>query len=485
MSRSSRRAAFLAGMAVLAIPALVWAHGALKSSAPAPNAKLDRPPESLVLTFTDPSPLSVTRVRLVGADSAVVALGPLEHVPGSGERGVRAPVVGRMAAGTYAVDWQTAGSDGHPVKGRFTFVVLTGAAPLEDSVAANAASGTPMEQAPAAAEATFDAESPLYALIRFVTFTGLVTLLGVVVFVTGVLSALARNADAAVPMGIRNTATKRALELAVGATVVLGVAGLARLGAQSYALFGADALDLRSVWGLVGGTSWGTGWTLQMVGVVAALIAVAMVRRAHTRASKYGWPLLTVAAIALAMTPALSGHASSGSGDTGLAVLADTLHVIGAGGWIGTLLLVVSAGIPAAWTLPEGDRELAVATIVRAFSPIALVFTGVLGATGLFAAWIHLTAIADIWQSPYGRTLVLKLAILSAVAATGWYNWKRVTPRLETAAGVRLLRRTAVVEVGIAVLVLAVTAVLVATPPPSEMEMGGAAAVGVERVPTG
>ena len=471
MRRAAYRVPLLAGLALVLLPGALLAHGGLRSSTPVANARIERAPTELVLTFNDPSPLTVTRVRLVGADSQSVELGALSHVEGSSQRGVRVPIVGRLAAGTYAVEWQTASADGHPVRGRFTFVVVAGSA----ASAVSAADVGTLEPAvtPRGVKSpsvnSFDAASPLYALIRFVTFLALITLLGVVTFSTGVMAAIARNADLVVPIAVRVAAASRALRLAGMATLALGVAALARLAAQSYALFGAEAFDFRSVGAVLGGTLWGKGWILQMAGVGVAWGAVIALRRSRS----YGWPLLTLATIALAMTPALSGHAASVTGKATLAVLADTLHVVGAGGWIGTLLLVVVAGIPAAWSLSEGDRELAVATLVRAFSPIALVFAGVLATTGLLSAWLHLDTVAALWQSTYGRTLALKLAVLSGVAATGWYNWKRVTPRLHTAAGVTLLRRTALAEVGIAVLVLAITAVLVATPPPSEMDPMG------------
>lgn len=57
--------------------------------------------------------------------------------------------------------------------------------------------------------------------------------------------------------------------------------------------------------------------------------------------------------------------------------------------------------------------------------------------------------------------------MLSGVFGTGAYSWLRVKPALggERAAG--RVRRSATVEVAVGVLVLLVTAVLVATAPPA------------------
>lgn len=82
--------------------------------------------------------------------------------------------------------------------------------------------------------------------------------------------------------------------------------------------------------------------------------------------------------------------------------------------------------------------------------------------------WLRTQALSALWESGYGRTLLLKLALLSVVFATGAYSWLRVRPALGSTAAAGRLRRSATLELAAGVLVLAVTAVLVATPPPME-----------------
>jgi putative copper export protein len=176
-----------------------------------------------------------------------------------------------------------------------------------------------------------------------------------------------------------------------------------------------------------------------------------------------------IAVLVLAFTPALGGHAIASPELTSLAVLADGLHVIGAGGWLGCLLVVVAVGIPAARRLGPTERGQAVAGMVNAFSPTALAFAGIVAASGIFAAWLHLQHVAELWQSAYGRTLLVKLAVLSLVIATGAYNWLRVKPTLGDEQGTRRIRRSATFELAVAVIVLAITAVLVAVPTPASV----------------
>ena len=114
--------------------------------------------------------------------------------------------------------------------------------------------------------------------------------------------------------------------------------------------------------------------------------------------------------------------------------------------------------------LAEDDRGPAVADLIHAFSPTALAFAGISATTGVFAAWLHLGDVSALWQTDYGRTLLVKLAILSLVAGTGAYNWLRVKPTLGTATSVTRIRRSARIELVVGAFVVIVTSVLVATP---------------------
>lgn len=99
-----------------------------------------------------------------------------------------------------------------------------------------------------------------------------------------------------------------------------------------------------------------------------------------------------------------------------------------------------------------------------AFSALALWCVGALVASGTLGAWVQLGSVAALWGSAYGRTLLVKLGAVALVFAAGAYNWRRISPTLGDAAA--RLRRSAALELALGAFVLAVTAVLVATPPP-------------------
>ena len=61
----------------------------------------------------------------------------------------------------------------------------------------------------------------------------------------------------------------------------------------------------------------------------------------------------------------------------------------------------------------------------------------------------------------------MKLALLGVVAALGYHNWRRVQPALGTDEATARLERSATMELVVGLLVIIVTAVLVATPTPN------------------
>jgi putative copper export protein len=160
----------------------------------------------------------------------------------------------------------------------------------------------------------------------------------------------------------------------------------------------------------------------------------------------------------------LSGHAAGTPDWRALAIVSDGVHVLSASSWLGTLAIVLLAGLTAARRQTPEVSGPFVRSLINAFSPVALASAGIAAVTGVFATWLHVGTIPNLWGTRYGITLLVKLAILAVIALTGFYNWRFVQPRLGTDEATIRLERSARVEVAVAVLVLLVTAVLVASP---------------------
>ena len=482
-SLSARSIRWILFASLILIPVAAYAHARLKGSTPAAGAHLDAVPRAVRLDFSEMPELTFTKVDLVDASGQRVRLGPVAYATDS-KRSVVVAVEGGMLAGDYTVLWQVAGDDGHPVRDQFKFGVAPGAigigtiAPLpgvSDSVAAHiAVMESTQHHDPASMPQGngFGVDSALYVLVRWLMFVALMLMIGAVAFRQLVLRAVRMKQNSDSP--ILDDASLRAARighLSVGGLLLVLIL---RLLAQSVAMHGtADMFDVGLVSAMLRKTTWGQGWLLQFAGIAVAGYGFHRAKSARPPSvrARSGWILATLGVIALAFTPGLAGHAASAPKLQALTLLSDGLHVLGAGGWLGSLTLMLLAGIPAALSLPEAKRAPTVATLFNAFSPIALLFAGLVATTGVFAAWMHVGSVAALWQTGYGRTLLLKLAVLSMVAGTGAYNWLRIQPQLGKDSATSRIRRSAAFEVAIALVVLLVTAVLVALPTSMDMTM--------------
>lgn len=450
---------------LLATPRLALAHLHLRHSSPAAKAVLDTVPSEIRLVFTEAPSLAVSSIRLLAPDGTEVPLGALAVDPDSATALVARITAAQLSAGSYTVVWRTASDDGHPMEGRFGFTISEGAvglaaAPQTGEAVGDSTSGATDSavSAPATAAGTsaatlpaeLDLESPVYIAIRWAGYAAIAVLIGAVVFALVVAPKVPTIRDDVLPVAARAAAV---------AAVALIIAWVARLIAQSYAL--GDV----GIGAILGGTGWGRAWIFGAAAAIVALGAAIIATRGESRA---GWAVLALSALAATVAFPLSGHAVATPRLSTLAVVADALHVLAAGGWLGTLLVTVAAGIPVTLRGAPGTRGREASALINAFSPIALTCAGLLVVTGLVAAILHLGSVGALWQSRYGQVLLTKLAVIAVLLVVASINWRILRPRLGTDQATRRIRGSAVAELGLAVIVLVVTAVLVATPPPAE-----------------
>lgn len=468
-TRSILRAAAAAALLVAAAlvrPAPAAAHTRLRASSPADHAAVGDTLRAIRLSFTEAVEPATSSLELRLGDS-VVARGAMRVGQGGDARTVEFVLPRPLAPGGYAASWRAASADGHVVHGTLAFTVAATARPVA------AASAPTVDQRPTTGgepaadesaggeEAESDAAAPLPVAVRWAEFLALLGMIGTVAFNLLVL----RRVRGGGMERVADRAAYGAWHLALAAAALSLLTLLARLWLQSAELNGADqAFDGQMLHALLTGTVWGSGWILQAMGTVAFFVGLMVARAPHGRS--VGWMGAAVAALLLTAVPALSGHAAAEERLAALAIVADWLHVLGAGVWLGTLATVMLAGLPAAAFAGDGQTAAGFARMVAAFSPVALAGAGVAAATGVVSALFHIGAVGQLWSTPYGVMLLVKLGLLALVAAIGFYNWRFVLPSLHTSESPARLRRTAGVELAAGLAVVLVTAVLVALPPP-------------------
>jgi copper transport protein len=126
--------------------------------------------------------------------------------------------------------------------------------------------------------------------------------------------------------------------------------------------------------------------------------------------------LAVLPALTLLLAPTLRGHALDPGQVRPLAVAADFVHLAAAAFWVGGLAQL------AVW-LAFGKVPTAA---IRRFSAGALVAVLALGATGVLRAIGELSAVDQLWRTGYGRTLLVKTAMLAGLLALGWVNRARM-----------------------------------------------------------
>lgn len=96
------------------------AHAKLISSDPGPGSSGAAPAE-LTLTFNEVLNLSFSGVKLTDPDGATIETG--EVALSDDNKGMVVPILGQLASGEHSVEWNVLSSDGHKLKGIYSFIV--------------------------------------------------------------------------------------------------------------------------------------------------------------------------------------------------------------------------------------------------------------------------------------------------------------------------------------------------------------------------
>jgi putative copper export protein len=208
------------------------------------------------------------------------------------------------------------------------------------------------------------------------------------------------------------------------------------------------------------GTTLANALTTTATIVPLALVLVAAVAFAlASTGTQAAWPLAAITTLAFVLRNLATGKWAS---------MVNPLHILGGSLWIGTLAILILAGVSAAigTTVPADQRAPIVSRWVNAFSPLALSSATLLGVTGVITAVRHLKYVSALWTTSYGFALDAKLCAVATVVALGAWNWRRVRPICHTEPGARQLQRSARAELAAAAVVLAITGILVSVPAP-------------------
>jgi copper transport protein len=340
---------------------------------------LTEPPRSVRLIFSEAVQPIGRGLRVVGPDGRRVDRGP---VTAAGPE-VRVDV-DAQSPGTYRAVWAVISEDTHPEIGAMAFSVLRAG-----GVTAEAGAGLPDAGAPAAAGTALGAIAHVLHFVGYALGFGTFT-----------------------AWSLAGRSTPDAVWRMTGAGIVLLVlAEPVAFAAESVALGAVGGGYDPAVIGAVLDSSFGRVLAQRLAAPILLWVLVGALRTGALRAP-WTVPLLGVG---LAFVDGQAAHATGvRPAWWGLAV--NAAHLAAMGLWAGALALIL--GSAAGTSRPAGVHRLAAVAGIAAI------------ATGIVMAAQHLSGLADLVASPYGRTLAVKIGVVVAAAALGWAAIRRPAPRL-------------------------------------------------------
>jgi putative copper resistance protein D len=223
------------------------------------------------------------------------------------------------------------------------------------------------------------------------------------------------------------------------------------------------------VWIVLTKTGFGAAWMVRFGFVVLLTISLPI---GSARTSTMRTSLAVCAAAALVGSLAFAGHAAAGSGAEGLVHLAsDIVHLVAAAAWVGALVPLAIL-LRAAGRDPDQSAMAVARTATQRFSALGVASVGALLASGVVNTWVLAGSVAALFDTGYGRLLLVKIGLFLVMVAVAAVNRRVLTPRivqeLDVAASrsaLRQLRRNCLIEAAVAAVIIVIVGALGTLPP--------------------
>jgi putative copper export protein len=194
---------------------------------------------------------------------------------------------------------------------------------------------------------------------------------------------------------------------------------------------------------------------------------VVVLRMPFSRPGKWGNRVLwaTVLGVGLLLTLSLVSHGAATLEIRAAAICADFLHPLAAAFWGGGLFHFALSLAQGLRTAPPEVRRVALTALVPRFSLLATLCASTAIISGCYSAWAQVTVLPAL-RTPYGMTLLVKLALVLPLLGLGALHLLWVRPHLarQDTAGV-WLRRGVTVEALLVVLILGAVGCLTSLEP--------------------
>ena len=413
--------------ALTAVPS-AFAHAILQESSPSNNSVVRTSPKSVSLRFNEAVETAFGSIRVYDCGGGRVDSGKIVR---PSKDSVAVQIDRKLPRGTYIVTWRVISADSHPVAGAFVFNVK------------KATPGGSCKQ-------VFGTKTPgtIDALFKFVRALDFALIL----LVVGGAIALAVVLRSAAP-----ELRSRLFRILAGLSFGLVVAAALCIVLQG-AVAGGFGLSEAFRWDTVHSvlqTRFGRSFLWQ-IGIAIVVGASALLASRSRRLE-----LLPLLGLLLLPTISAAGHARTSGA---WALVFDVTHIAAASTWVGGLGFTVLALL-----LAGEDRWPLASRAVPRFSVLAVVSVATLIVAGSLRGYQEVRAFDGLWDTTYGRLLLVKIALVLPLLLLGLYNNRFAVPRLKrqiaSVVEQRRFLRAAGTELAIMAAIVGVTAVLVTEPP--------------------
>ena len=303
--------------------------------------------------------------------------------------------------------------------------------------------------------------------IRFALYVDLMLLFGLPLFGLSALRGTERMHSNVLPL--------QALALWLSATgVALSVLSIFAMTA-SMAGVALLEVDRASVGMMISETPMGKAWAARMAALLATLVITTVM---EGRKSPAWLVLISVGSASALASLAWTGHGAASEGAAGMRqLIADIVHLLAAGAWIGALAALGMLLFRPARSMSKDHIRLTHRAL-KGFSLIGTAIVALIVISGLLNSWDlvgpeHLLAMSS---TLYGQLLIAKLVLFGGMLALAAVNRFRLTPAFDQAIKqggllevISHLRRSLILESSAALLILGLVAWLGTLEPPMSM----------------
>jgi copper transport protein len=494
LNKLSRKRKLVAGsmfVAVLLSHSSAFGHARLIHSRPEANSTLKESPKIVELWFSEELESTVSTIIVTDQNGKHVDKNNVTL--GEGNKKLQIDLE-ELGSGTYTVEWKALSTDQHTMKGKFTFNVsvaenaVNTSTPTHPSSAQTTKQPAPKGSAPPqASESTEESGSTwMMSVVRWLQYLAMMSLVGGFAFTLLVLGPALRADGGSVNVAGKSDAMalslRRILLLSWWSVALLILTTFVSLVQQASAVFDRtiqESLSPSVLGQLLTKTGYGGAWFLQAGTAFALVIIIFLLGRTQKRspAKEPGalWWTALLVGVVLLVAPSWTGHAAAANREFRLAVVSDWLHLVAGAFWAGGLFHLALTVGSVLRGFDKRERPGMLHRIVRLFTRVAIPAVILLVLAGLYNTWAHVESFGALWSTIYGRTLLLKLMLVTLMLALGAlhnFHFGKKAARLsgskegEVGSGDhsklgQRFSRSVIVEAVLGVAVLLITAILV------------------------